>query len=172
MGNFSGNVENIGLKTTRVRSLQGEELIFSNGDLLNSRIQNFKTIEERRNIITVGVTYQTAPDKLKLVPEMIREVIEAQELVRFDRSHFKQFNASSLNFEAVYYVLDPTFVVFMDIQQAINLELFQRFSAEDIEFAYPTQTIYLGNGNKNNNGHKEEVISPQVSPAWNLGVKK
>ncbi len=160
VGSFSGNVENIGLKTTRVRSLQGEELIFSNNDLLSSRIQNFKTVTERRNIITIGVTYETAPQKLKHIPEILREVIEAQEQVRFDRAHFKQFNDSSLDFEAVYHVLDPAYAVFMDIQQAINLELFQRFSAEGIEFAYPTQTIYLGNGNNNLN---KASTSPQVA---------
>lgn len=162
VGDFSGNVENIGLKTTRVRSLQGEELIFSNSDLLGSRIQNFKTIEERRNIITIGVTYETASAKLRQIPEMLREVVEGQEQVRFDRAHFKQFSDSSLDFEAVYYVLDPTYNVFMDIQQAINLELFQRFAAAGIEFAYPTQTIYVSNGNDSPN---KTLTNPQVAPA-------
>jgi small-conductance mechanosensitive channel len=161
VGSFSGNVENIGLKTTRVRSSQGEELIFSNSDLLSSRIQNFKTITERRNIITIGVTYETAPHKLKHIPEILREVIEAQEQVRFDRAHFKQFNDSSLDFEAVYYVLDSAYAVFMDIQQAINFELFRRFAADGIEFAYPTQTIHLANGN---NSLSKASTSPQVAP--------
>ncbi len=162
VGDFVGTVENIGLKTTRVRSSQGEELIFSNSDLLSSRIQNFKTITERRNTVNIGVTYETAPHKLKHIPEILREVIETQELVRFDRAHFKQFNDSSLDFEAVYYVLDSAYALFMDVQQAINLELFQRLSAEGIEFAYPTQTIYMGNGN---NSLSKASTSPKVAPA-------
>ncbi|MEN6621820.1 MAG: mechanosensitive ion channel family protein [Smithella sp.] len=140
---FMGTVENIGLKTTRLRSLSGEQLIFSNTDLLKSRIRNYKRMTERRIVFGFGITYQTPPDKLILINDMVREAIQKQPQVRFDRVHFKEYGDSALNFEAVYYVLHADFNIYMDIQQAINLELFQRFGQEKIEFAYPTRTIFV-----------------------------
>ena len=138
-----GTVEHIGLKTTRVRSLGGEQLVFANSDLLNSRVRNYKKMEQRRIAFTVGVTYQTPAGKLEKIPGLIREVVEAQDRCRFDRSHFASYGDFSLNFETVYYVTVPDYVVYMDIQQAINLALFRRFETEGIEFAYPTQTIFV-----------------------------
>lgn len=141
--NFLGSVEHIGLKTTRIKSLSGEQLVFSNSDLLNSRIRNFKRMYERRVVFSLGVIYQTSLEKLQMIPEIIRNIIEQQEKTRFDRAHFKEYGNFSLNFEAVYYVLDPNFNVYMDIHQAINLEIFKQFKQEHIEFAYPTQTLFL-----------------------------
>jgi len=138
-----GTVEHVGLKTTRVRSLSGEQLIFSNNDLLKSRIRNFRRMSERRVPFTLGVVYQTPPDKLAAIPGLIKEIIESKEDVRFDRAHFKDFGDFSLNFEAVYWVLSPDYTQFMDIQQEINLDIARRFAAEGIEFAYPTQTLFL-----------------------------
>lgn len=138
-----GAVENVGLKTTRIRSLSGEQLVFSNADLLKSRIRNYGRMFERRVVFKIGVTYQTPRDKLKMIPVIIREAIEAQEKVRFDRAHFQAYGASSLDFEIVYYVLAPDYNLYMDIQQAINLHIHERFEQEGIEFAYPTQTIYV-----------------------------
>jgi small-conductance mechanosensitive channel len=138
-----GTVEHIGLKTTRIRSLSGEQLIFSNNDLLQSRIRNFKRMTERRVVFALGVIYQTPADKLEKIPGMIKEMIEAQELTRFDRAHFKDFGNFSLNFEVVYWVADPGYNRYMDIQQAINLQIYRRFAEEGIEFAYPTQTLFL-----------------------------
>lgn len=138
-----GTVEKIGLKTTRVRSLSGEQLVFANSDLLNSRIRNFKRMAERRAIFSLGVTYQTPPEKLEAAQRIIREAIEQQPLARVDRVHFKAFGASSLDFEAVYYVKSPEFGTYMDTQQAINLRILRRFAEEGIEFAYPTQTLYV-----------------------------
>jgi small-conductance mechanosensitive channel len=138
-----GTVENIGLKTTRVRGLGGEQLVFANGDLLKSRIRNYKRMEQRRIAFTIGVVYQTPADKLERIPAIIREVIEAQEKCRFDRSHFAAYGDFSLNFETVYYVTVADYAVYMDAQQAINLRLFRRFQEEGIEFAYPTQTILV-----------------------------
>lgn len=138
-----GTVEYIGLKTTRLRSLGGEQIIFSNGDLLKSRIRNYKRMYERRVVFGFGVIYQTTAEQLKRIPGMVREIIEAQDKTRFDRAHFKEYGDSSLNFEVVYYVRSPDYNVYMDIQQAINLALFERFAAEGIEFAYPTRTLYL-----------------------------
>ncbi|HQU41273.1 MAG TPA: mechanosensitive ion channel family protein [Pirellulales bacterium] len=143
VGDFLGSVEHIGLKTTRLRSLSGEQLVFSNADLLQGRIRNYKRMYERRIQFSLGVEYGTPPDKLAAMPGMIREAITAQERTRFDRAHFKSFGDSSLVFESVYYVLSPDYNLYMDIQQAINLALVRRFGAEGIEFAFPTQTLYV-----------------------------
>lgn len=143
VGDVLGTVEYIGLKTTRIRSLSGEQIVFSNADLLKSRIRNYKRMTERRVVFGFGVVYQTPHDKLERIPAMVREVIEAQQKTRFDRAHFKEYGDSALAFEAVYYVLDPEYNVYMDIQQAVNLTLFRRFAAEGIEFAYPTHTVHL-----------------------------
>lgn len=152
-----GNVENIGLKTTRVRSLSGEQLVFSNNDLLSSRIKNYKQMQERRILFTIGVTYDTPSEKLESIPIIIKEIIDKLEKTRFDRAHFKEFGDFSLNYEIVYYMLVPDYNDYMDAQQAINLELYRRFEKEGIEFAYPTQTILLGNNVGNDNIQKDET---------------
>ena len=138
-----GTVEHIGLKTTRLRSLSGEQLVFSNSDLLSARIQNFKRMYERRIVFTIGVTYDTPHTTLERIPSLIRAAVEAQENARFDRAHFAAYGDFSINFETVYYVLVPDYNVYMDIQQAINLEIHRRFEEENIEFAFPTQTLHL-----------------------------
>lgn len=138
-----GTVEHIGLKTTRVRSLSGEEIIFSNADLLKSRVRNFKRMYERRVLFTIGVIYQTPLEKLERINGIIKEIIEKQEKTRLDRVHFKEYGDSALIFEAVYYVKAPEFNVFMDIQEKINLEIYRRFGEEEITFAYPTRTILI-----------------------------
>lgn len=139
VGDKMGTVERIGIKTTRVRALSGEELIFGNSDLLSSRVQNFKRMQERRIVFTIGVTYETPATKLRGIPTMIKEAVTRNGGTRFDRSHFKTFGAYSLDFETVYFVKNSDFNNYMDIQQAINIELFERFAAEGIDFAYPTQ---------------------------------
>lgn len=143
---LAGNVEHIGIKTTRVRSLSGEQLVFGNGDLLSSRIRNFKRLVERRALFTFGVLYSTAADTLERIPEMVREIVDGLETTRFDRAHFKAFGDSSMDFEVVYYVLDAEYLTFMDRQQAINLAIVRRFADEGIEFAYPTRTLFLEPG--------------------------
>jgi small-conductance mechanosensitive channel len=149
VGELMGTVEHIGLRTTRVRSISGEQIVLANDDLLESRIRNYKRMSERRVVFTVGVTYQTPREKLAAIPGAIRECIEAQELARFDRSHFKQYGPYSLDFETVYYMLDPDYTQFMNTQQAVNLALHERFEQEGIEFAYPTQTVFVvGSGSE------------------------
>lgn len=143
VGDKLGTVEKIGIKTVRVRSLSGEQLVFSNNDLLQSRIHNYKRMNERRVVFTIGVVYQTPADKLERVPEIIREAIESEDKTRFDRAHFKAFGDFSLNFEAVYYVLEPDYNLMMDIQQRVNLAIVRRFEDEGVEFAYPTQTLFV-----------------------------
>lgn len=141
--NYLGSVEHIGLKTTRLRSLSGEQLIFSNTDLLKSRIKNYGRMFERRVVFNLGVTYQTHHEKLRQIPDIIRAAVEGQDSVRFDRSHFSAYKDFSLAFETVYYILSPDYNIFMDIQQEINLQIHARFAEESIEFAYPTQTLFI-----------------------------
>jgi small-conductance mechanosensitive channel len=138
-----GTVERIGIKTTRLRSLSGEQLVFSNTDLVKGRVRNYKRMFERRIVFDFGVIYQTTPDQLELIPKIVREVVDGIEDCHLDRAHFKQFGASSLDFEVVYYVHKPDYNVYMDIQQAINLGIMRRLLAEGMEFAYPTQTLYV-----------------------------
>jgi small-conductance mechanosensitive channel len=140
---YMGSVEHVGLKTTRVRSLTGEQLVFSNNDLLQSRIRNHGRMKERRVQFSVGVVYQTPRDTLARIPTMLREAVEAEEQTRLDRAHFRGFGDSALEFEVVYYMKIPTYNRYMDVQQAINLRVVERFAAEGIEFAYPTRTVYL-----------------------------
>jgi small-conductance mechanosensitive channel len=143
VGDFQGNVEKIGLKTTRLRSLSGEQLVVSNNDLLQSRIRNYKRMVERRIQFMIGVTYDTPREKIAAIPGIIREIVESQEDVRFDRSHFKEFGAYALNFETVYFVVKPDYTLYMDRQQAINLAIFDRFAENGIQFALPTQTVLV-----------------------------
>ena len=140
---FEGDVEDIGLKSTRIRSLSGEELIFSNTDLLNSRIRNYKHIEKRRISFSFGVTYGTPLEKLKIIPGIVKEIITPLELVQFERVHFRELGESSLNFNVVYYVVHQEYAVALNIQQEINLALYERFEREGIEFAFPTQTVIM-----------------------------
>lgn len=141
--NLMGTVEHIGLKTTRVRSLGGEQLIFANSDLLKSRIKNYQRMEERRVVFSLGVVYPTRPERLAAIPGIIKEIIEAQPLVRFERSHFKVFGNFSLDFENVYYIKSPDYTTYMDVQEAINLAICSRFQKEGIQFAYPTQRVLI-----------------------------
>jgi len=140
---FEGDIEDIGLKSTRIRSLSGEELIFSNTDLLNSRIRNYKRLEKRRISFSVGVVYGTPVDQLKKIPGIMEEIITPIINVEFERVHFKTLGDFSLNYSIVYFVLDPAYSSYLDVQQIINLELYQRFEQEGIEFAYPTQTVIM-----------------------------
>ena len=140
---FLGSVEKVGLKTTRLRSLSGEQLIFSNTDLLNSRIRNFGRMFERRVVFSIGVTYQTRSEQLKEIPSIIRNAIEANESTRFDRAHFQRYGDFALIFEAVYFVQSPDYNAYMDIQQTVNLDIYEHFEEKGIEFAYPTQTLYV-----------------------------
>lgn len=148
LDNFACTIEHVGLKTTRARSLSGEQLIFANSDLLKSRLRNFKRMEERRVVFEIGVVYQTPVEQVEKIPSMIQEIIVKQPNTRFDRVHFKEFGPSSLNFEIVFWMTQPDYLLFMDTRQAVNLEIMKRFEAEGIEFAYPTQTLFLAGENE------------------------
>jgi small-conductance mechanosensitive channel len=142
---LAGTIEHIGLKTTRIRSLSGEQLIFSNNDLLKSRVHNYKRMSERRIVFSFGIVYQTPMEKLKAIKEIVSDIINKEEKARLDRVHFKEYGDSSLNFEVVYFVNDPDYNLYMDVQETINLEIFRRFQEEGIGFAYPTRTIFIQN---------------------------
>jgi small-conductance mechanosensitive channel len=144
--NLRGTVERVGIKTTRVRSLDGELMVFSNADLLKSRIRNFKRMSNRRVEFTLGVTYGTPLDKLRRIPQWLREIVKAQQRARFDRAHFKQYGEWALVFEVVYYVLDSDYNVYMDVHQAINLAIFERLEREGVEFAQPTRAVHVKTG--------------------------
>lgn len=152
--NFKGTVEHVGLKTTRIRSLSGEELVFSNTDLTNSRLQNFKKLQRRRIAFTIGVTYQTTQDQLKQIPVMITQIINGIADTTLDRVHFMAFGDFSLDFEIVYFVESSEYNYYMDIQQRINLEINQAFIDAGIEFAYPTQTLFMEGGPEKERGAK------------------
>jgi len=138
-----GTVEHVGLKTTRLRSLAGEQIVFANNDLLQSRVRNFKRMSQRRCTFNFGVTYSTSADQLTHIPVMVEAIIKSQPQVNFGRAHFISFGESSLDFEVVYFVLSSDYDLYMDVQQAINLSLVRSFEQEGIEFAFPTRTLHL-----------------------------
>jgi small-conductance mechanosensitive channel len=138
-----GTIEYIGIKTTRIRSLSGEQIVLSNSDLTGSRIRNFKRMERRRIVFRIGVTYETGLQHLREIPRLLAEVVKEQPGVEFDRAHFAAFGDYSLLFEVVYHVLSSDFTVYMDTQQAINLAVFEAFKQRGIDFAYPTQKLFV-----------------------------
>ena len=145
---YKGTVDYIGIKTTRLISLGGEQLIFCNTDLTNSRISNYKRMRQRRIVFQFGVIYQTTLTQLKKIPQIVKEIITQIPEATFDRAHFASYGNFSLNFEVVYYVNDPDYNKYMDVQQEINFKLKEALEKEGIEFAYPSQTIFLANENK------------------------
>ncbi|TSJ45669.1 mechanosensitive ion channel family protein [Fluviicola chungangensis] len=149
----SGTIEQIGIKTTRIRTLGGEQLVCSNTDLTNSRVHNYKRLEKRRIVFQLGVTYQTSHDQLKQIPGMVKSIIESEQDVEYERGNFSGFGDSSLNFEFVYHVLSTDFDFYMDKQEKIYLGIYGLFEQLGIEFAYPTQTLFV---------HSEKPLSPET----------
>lgn len=143
LDDYLGAVEYIGLKSTRLRSLNGEQIVISNADLLKSRVRNYGRMMERRVVFAVGVTYETPRALVEQIPGIIKGIVTAQKNVRFDRSHFAKFGPASLDYETVYYVLSGDYNLYMDIQQEINFRIMEAFEQRKIEFAYPTQKIWL-----------------------------
>ena len=139
----SGTVEHIGMKSTRLRSLSGEQIIIGNADLLKARINNFQRMVERRAVFRLGVVYETTSEQLSRIPGIVRLAVVRQNLTRFDRCHFKQYTDNDLEFETVYWMLTADYNVYMDTQQAINLEIFRRFEEEKIELAHRARVYQL-----------------------------
>lgn len=148
VGDFQGTVESIGLKTTRVRSLSGEQVVFSNTDLLDSRLRNYGRMYQRRVLLKFGVTYQTPRERLAEIPDIIRQAVESRggDDVRMDRSHLASYGDSAIEFEAVYHVLSPDYALHMDIKQDVLLKIHAAFDERGIDFAYPTQTVFVERG--------------------------
>jgi len=143
VGEYSGTVKKIGMKSTRVQLLQGEELVLANSVLTTTEVRNFKKLRKRRIKFNFGVTYDTPSKKLKKIPDMIRKIIEVNKLNKVDRIHFKEFGDFSLNFEVIYYIKSKDYAKYMDVQQEINFAIKEAFEKESIEMAFPTQTIFL-----------------------------
>lgn len=140
---FMGSIEQIGFKTTRIRAITGEQLVVSNTAITATRIRNFKRMNRRRVVFTIGVVMETSQETLEEIPTIVRRAIGAQEMTEFDRSHLKGFGSSSIDFESVYYVTVPDYVAYMDAQQAIMLDILSEFRSRGIRLAYPTSTVYL-----------------------------
>lgn len=143
IGTDMGTVQHIGIRSTRILTLQGQELIVSNRELTTVRVNNYKKLERRRVVFSIGVTYDTPATKLKKIPGIIKKIIDDADNVDFDRAHFKEFAASSLNFEVVFFVKQGDYYVYMNALQEINLNMLTTFKKEKIEFAFPTQTIHV-----------------------------
>lgn len=139
----SGVVEYIGIKTTRLRILNGEQLVCSNKDLTDSRVHNYGRMEKRRVVFKIGVVYQTPASQLKKIPNLVKTIIEGFEEIQFDRGHFMSLGSSSLDFEFVYYILSADYAIYMNKQQNVLLAIFEAFEKEKIDFAYPTQTLFI-----------------------------
>ncbi|MBU0767134.1 mechanosensitive ion channel family protein [Patescibacteria group bacterium] len=143
VGTDKGTVKHIGIKTTRLQSLQGEEIVISNTELTTARVQNFRKLEKRRIVFKIGVKYSTSTDKLKKIPEIVEKCIESAGKTELDRVHFMEFGDFSLNYEIVYFIGSKEYVDYMDAQQKMNLAILEEFEKEGIEMAFPTQTVYI-----------------------------
>ena len=140
---IGGTVEKIGLKSTRLRSWDGQEIVFANSDLLTSRINNYKQMERRRVVLNFGVVYQTTADELERIPEMVEEIITGMGNTTYGRTHSTILNDSSIDFETMYWVDSPDYDLFMERRHQINIAMIRRFEQEGIEFAYPTRTVIV-----------------------------
>jgi small-conductance mechanosensitive channel len=143
IGTDSGTVEKIGIKSTRIRTLQGEELVVSNAELTTTRVQNFKKMQERRISFQFGITYETHHDEVKEVLTIVKRIFEAVEGARLDRVHFISFGDFALIYEVVYFVESSDYNEYLDIQQQVNFEMMDTFRERGINFAYPTQTVLV-----------------------------
>jgi len=147
VGNNSGVVEKIGIKTSHVRSLDGQQLIMPNSEMAKSVIQNYKRLERRRITFAIGVVYYTPAYKLRNIPLLVKKIITKCEHATYDRAHFKLFGDFSINYEIVYYVESADYLLFMDLHHEICMNIFEQFEKEGIEFAFPTQTLFLNHQN-------------------------
>jgi len=151
VGNNSGVVEKIGVKTSHVRSLDGQQLVMPNAEMVKTVIHNHKRLERRRVVFSIGVVYNTEPEKLRQVPDIIRSIIKKHKQTTFDRAHFKSFGEFSINYEIVYYVESADYLVYMDTHHAVCLEIIEQFRDQEIRFALPTQTLFI---NSDETGHQ------------------
>lgn len=141
--NLQGTIEHVGLKTTRIRSVNGEQIVVSNAELLKSRIRNHQRMQDRRVVFNIDVTFDTKPEALERIPVIAREVISSHSLARFDRCHLLGWTDSALRFETVFHVLDPDHAKYADLHHAVNIELLRRLAAERIQLAFPTRMVHM-----------------------------
>lgn len=141
VGEVTGTVERVGLKTTRIRSLGGEQIVMSNAELLKRTVANFKRLQTRRVLFTFGIAYGATADEVAAVPPLVKALIDADPQLELVRAHFKGFGDNALNFEVVYRVKDPSYDVYMDRQQALNLALMRGLQQRGIRFAVPARTV-------------------------------
>ena len=153
----SGTVEKIGIKTSHIRSLDGQQLIMPNTEMVKSVIQNYKRLERRRVVFAIGVVYNTRVAKLRSIPGMIKDIIKKEGEATFDRANFKSFGDFSINYEIVYFISSPDYVLYVEMQERICMNIFEVFAKQEIDFAYPTQTVFIADPDKNfteEDGHK------------------
>ncbi len=143
VGEDMGVVKHIGIKTTRIQALGGQELVISNSELTSSRINNYKKMDKRRIVFSFGVEYGTSTEKLKKVKKVVEEIINKMEGADLDRVHFKNFGDSSLNYEVVYYVGTSDYNKYMDVQEQINLQIKEKLEKIGVAFAFPSRTVYM-----------------------------
>lgn len=143
LGDKTGSVQKIGLKTTRIKTLRGEELVVSNKELTSAQVQNLARMERRREVQMIGTEYEVSAAVLRKIPKLVQQIIEGKPEASFDRCHLSGFGDFSINFEIVYHLETADYMTYMDVKQAINLELFETFEQEGIPFAYPTQVLYV-----------------------------
>ncbi len=143
VGDHMGVIERFGIKTTRIASLGGEQIVMSNKDLTDSRVRNYKRMAKRRVAFRLGVTYQTPAGLLREIPGIVADVFREIEGTTLDRVHFFSYGDFSLIYEIVYYVDGNDYTRYMDLQQTANLRIYEEFGKRGIAFAYPTQTLYL-----------------------------
>jgi len=139
----SGTIENIGLKSTRIRSISGELVVVSNSNLVSSRIRNYKDLDKRRVIFKTGVVYQTSPEKLRKIPALIKAAVLGRTGTEFERANLSNMDDSSMSFETVYYIAGGDYKVYMDTQEQILLCMLESFAKEEIALAYPTRTVFV-----------------------------
>ncbi|MBV4451697.1 MULTISPECIES: mechanosensitive ion channel family protein [Pseudomonas] len=143
VGTLAGTVEHVGLKTTRIRSLGGEQIVMANADMIGSTIQNYKRLQERRIVFEFRLTYDCSTEQIRQVTQRVQDIIKGEELARFDRCHFRSFGESALEFETVYIVLDASYNVYMDVQQRINLSIMEAVAELGACFAFPSRTVHV-----------------------------
>lgn len=144
VGDLAGTVKSIGVKTTRITLMDGQELVITNKDLTESRIHNFKKLRKRRQVINLGVTYDTPIRKLKKIPSFIKSAFKKIKDVELDRVHLTELGGSAKKFEVVYYINSQDYKYFRDQHEKILLNIIEAFEREKIEFAFPTQTVHVG----------------------------
>jgi small-conductance mechanosensitive channel len=140
---FIGKVEHIGIKTTRLRSESGEQIILSNADILKSRVRNFGRLSQQRILATIRLRFDTPTDKLKALPQLLEKVVREHPQARFERCHLKTLAESSFQFELSYFVQQPAVNPLLDLQQAVNFRIIEELRRLGVEFAYPAQLVLL-----------------------------